>query len=827
MSILGFLTGRNGGATLADIQNLTRRSKFSDYLPWIAYDPATRVYLNTDNTVGCMWECVPLCFAGDPTQTALEGLFRIGFPEGSVLQFTLFADPDLQNFLDAHKSTRARDLPLAEHATRELCRFLLESCKKNSFGAPFRIFRLFISLKIPIDKAQGLNMDETRGGVEETLTGAGLFPTPAEPSALLDWMRRVFNAEVSQNNGPWDENVPIRKQIIRSESDVNIGFDSIEAGGKTFRCMTPKAFPKQVSPLQTNQLFGGIWGMVSDAEQVSSPFIYTLNVVFEDLWASLHRKCNAVLMQQGVGSFAPSLARKQEEYLWATDTLESGRKFLRIIPILWVYGDDPRRVDDSAKRARRIWEGQGYETQADRGILPILFVSALPFGLYNVDSNVDDIDRDFITPQDTIAAVLPVQADISGGGLPVLTIIGRKGQVCGLDIFDSAAINHNLFIAAGSGGGKSFLVNYISGNYYSAGAKVRIIDIGGSYKKMTKMYGARYLEFSGKEDISLNPFSTVVDEEYDLPVVTAIMAQMAYSASDKQTPQETEMSLLKDAVRWAWRRYGRDAGVDAVREFLNAFPKHAEEFEDNLNADINAQDITKAARELAYNLKEFGSGGLYGKYFNGPATFDISKDDFVVLELEHLKPIRELFRVVTLQVINAVTQDMYLSDRSTPKLVIFDEASMFLSGGESGILKKVIEEGYRRARKYNGSFTVVTQSILDLRDFGPVGRVIRSNSAFKFYLQSVDFEETRTEGLLDADEFTMRLLKSVRTVKPRYSEMFMDTPFGMGVARLIVDPFSYYVYTSDAKEIAEIEALVTGGVTYEEAIEEMRRRRKT
>jgi len=179
---------------------------------------------------------------------------------------------------------------------------------------------------------------------------------------------------------------------------------------------------------------------------------------------------------------------------------------------------------------------------------------------------------------------------------------------------------------------------------------------------------------------------------------------------------------------------------------------------------------------------------------------------------------------VTLQVINAVTQDMYLSDRKTPKLVIFDEAHMFLSGGESEILKKVIEEGYRRARKYNGSFTVVTQSILDLRDFGPVGRVIRSNSAFKFYLQSVDFEEAKMNGLLDADEFTMRLLKSVRTVKPRYSEMFMDTPFGMGVARIIVDPFSYYVYTSDAKEIAEIEKLVDSGMSYEEAIGEMVRR---
>ncbi len=194
-----------------------------------------------------------------------------------------------------------------------------------------------------------------------------------------------------------------------------------------------------------------------------------------------------------------------------------------------------------------------------------------------------------------------------------------------------------------------------------------------------------------------------------------------------------------------------------------------------------------------------------------------------------MKPLKELFRVVTLQIINAVTQDLYLSDRNQPKLVILDEAHMFLSGsgGESEILQKVIEEGYRRARKYRGSFTVITQSILDLKSFGSVGDVIHSNSAFKFYLQSVDFDKARHQKLLDCDDFLMRLLKSVRTNKPKYSELFMDTPFGLGVARLVVDPFSYYVYTSDAKEIAEIESLVENGMSYEQAIQEMIRRYRT
>jgi conjugal transfer ATP-binding protein TraC len=49
----------------------------------------------------------------------------------------------------------------------------------------------------------------------------------------------------------------------------------------------------------------------------------------------------------------------------------------------------------------------------------------------------------------------------------------------------------------------------------------------------------------------------------------------------------------------------------------------------------------------------------------------------------------------------------------------------------------------------------------------------------------------------------------------------MHTPAGVGVARLMVDPYSYFVYTSDAKEISEIEKLVRGGMSYEDAISEL------
>jgi len=322
------------------------------------------------------------------------------------------------------------------------------------------------------------------------------------------------------------------------------------------------------------------------------------------------------------------------------------------------------------------------------------------------------------------------------------------------------------------------------------------------------MCGARYLDFTDEADICINPFTKIIEPEHDIPVIAPIIAQMVYSTTETP-PTEIEMTLIKNAVRWAWDQEGNAAGVDTVHRYLSGYKDHG-----GHNGEILA-----AAEKLAFNIEDFTSRGPYGRFFNGLSTFDISNDDFVVLELEHLEPKKELFRVVTLQIINAVTKDLYLSDRKTPRFVIFDEAWKFL--GKSGHLQEVIEEGYRRARKFKGSFNVITQSILDLKQFGPVGDVIQGNSAFKFYLESGDFERAASQKLINYDPFSMQMLKSVKSRKPRYSEIFMDTPFGIGVGRLMVDPFSYYAFTSDADEIAEIEDLVQEGLSYAEAIKAM------
>jgi conjugal transfer ATP-binding protein TraC len=725
--------------------------------------------------------------------------------------------------------------------TEAVVRFLSEGKKGlNACGnIPVRHFRLFVAIKMPGDCAEFAGLKDIsakehaaplldiKRQIHETLKAALLSPRHMPPADLLEWSRRLLNSYPEnypeQNMPSYNTSSPLRKQIITSDTVIREEADHMHIGDNYFCCTTPKVIPNNIDPLQTNSLFGGIWGVVSDADQIKTDFLYCFNIVFEaGLEMRLHAKCNLILNQQAIGSLSPTLRRKQEEYLAATDDLERGEKFVKVIPIFWVWSDDLEQAKDSCTRVRRLWENNGYVMQQDQMIIKILFLSSLPFGLYTTGKNIENLERDFVAPVPSVAPILPVQGDFAGsGGQPKLIFTGRKGQLVSLDFFDANATNQNVFCCATSGSGKSFQVNFIAFNYYACGALVRIIDIGGSYKKIANMLGARYLDFQPDINICLNPFTFIREPEEELKSVAAVFAQMAYSNSDTKKCDDTEMNLVRNAVRWAWQRKGQQADSDTVYEFLMKFPNAPES---DMNEMADNSTLIEAARKLAFNIREFTSHGFHGRFFVGPSTFDIRRDEFVVLELENLKIQPDLYRVVTLLIINGVTQDLYLSDRSRPRLIIFDEAWQFL--GKGAMIAPVINEGYRRARKYNGSFMVITQSLLDLESFGEVGKVINSNSAFKIYLESSDFDQAQKKGLIDYDNFTLRLLKSVKSNPPRYSELFFDTPFGVGVARLVVNDYAYFIYTSKASEIALIEQMVKEGKSHHEAILEMVRLRQ-
>jgi len=829
-SLLGKMFGRflgkdTEGATVSDVESLHYRNKFSDYLQYMAFDEETEAYHNTDGSIGFIWECRPLVFSADKTLQISEALMRLPLPPMSTLQLLLHSDDNIKPFIEAYKELRAdSDNPLVHDAVDSYCDFL-EKCtegKPQLSNIPLRNIRLIVSLKIPA-RAK-VKHSEIRSTVYETLSAMRLQPRVMAPPKLLEWLRRLLNdsvperkmADGSELASTYNNNLPIGKQAIFSGTEIDIEKDHIQVGKRTWKCMTPATYPQEVDPLTTKELFGGIWGVRSDNEQHRTPYLYALNIIFDNLKNTIRNKCDLILLQSAAGSFARTLQRKQGEHTWAIDQIDQGKVFVRVMPMMWFLGDTYDKADEAIKRGKSMWEAAGYVMQEEKAILAALMLSSLPLGMRASKQNLNMLERDRIADPAAVCNILPIQGDFSGSNEAVMLQQGRSGQIVPISIFSKAANNFNGFVAATSGGGKSFFGNVLFFSHYTAGTILRVVDIGGSYKRLCHIVGGDYLDFGPGNDICINPFSNIVDVEEDLPAISAIVMQMAYSSSDAPDIDELEYTLVKDAVRWAYAEKESAASVDDVYEYLKQYP-------DFLAPGRNyTEAIKEHAHHLAYNIFEFTSNGSYGHYFVGESNFDIADSKFLLLELEALKNSRDLFKVVTLLVLDAVTRDLYLSDRSQRRMVAFDEAWQFLSGSSGNkMMADMIEAGFRRARKYGGAFFIITQSILDRQLFGAIGDIIWANADYKILLESKDYEKALAEKLIDYDEFTVELLKSMQRNGTKYSEIYMDTPFGAGIVRLAVDPFSYYLYTSNADEIAEMEKMVESGMEYREAIHEM------
>jgi conjugal transfer ATP-binding protein TraC len=810
---------RTEGIRVKDIEAPLLRNRFSDHLPFRAYDPQEKFYLNVDDSFGFLWETTPLVYGNKASYDMLEQILNT-VPMGSVLQVILYADSYIDPIIAEYLSLRNGDGELSKK-TAELFKKASAEGFANIGHIPARRFRCFVALKLQLADGFGDEARFLRDSVFEVLKGCGLLPRYLEPQGLCDWLQRLFN---DSGDAPaagvfrYNEEIPLNRQIIMGGSRTRIGFSNIELGEeKVVSIQTIKEYPHEaLDELTMNKIVGGLWGPRDDANQCHFPFWVSVNIVVENLKHIFHGKTNLMMFQQKRGSGAGHKMDKQEELAWAAREVDRGGRFVRVIPTILSFSANSAQASENTARSKRLWENQGFTINNDRGILTPLFISSLPFGFYNTKNNLEFLQRDRIMPTASAARLLPIQGDFFGFGEPVTLLLGRKGQVVPIDLFSPQAPNHNALITATTGSGKSYLMNRLLSDLLSTGAIVRIFDLGRSYQKLCGIKRGNFIYFGKHSKVCVNPFSTVRDIDEEIGVLSLIVSQMVWSSS-RDKPSETQMTVIKAAVRKVWDDYATEGDIDRVKAALLDFEGCMKK-EDYRFGDGKIKEI---AGELAFNLNDFTSQGPYGRWFNGKASLDIEKDRLVVLELEELMAMNELFNVVILQIVNYVTQNLYLSDRANPRVIVFDEAWKWFK--QDTFLGEVVENGYRLARKYYGSFITIFQSLLDLKKFGKSGQVLDENSAYKFLLMA-NYEKARQEKLIDLDPFMMEVLNSVQLVKGSYSEIFVQTPLNMGVARLPSDPFSHMVFTSDPRENAMLEKIAAAqGVTRLEAIEKMAR----
>lgn len=785
----------------------------------LAFLEDKKLFLCKDSTLAYGFMANPLTYADDTTAEKLNVLLNADYPVNTTLQVQLWASPDIElqltramrertKHLDTSESTRI--LRTAQAQANEFFRKGTQSPIERVNQTQVRNFLVMVFVKIPCNGTEPTTAEidrarELAAATEQTMKTIGMPPLAIDPSILT----RVMHTMLHWGNSPrwhkeWDLYDPetfINEQFLDIGSKIEFTPKHIKltsegsSQGECFvKMLSPKRYPQHAHIAQSGLFIGD---PMSGARGIRQPFLLNVAVQYPDAQGlkmkleskkqySIHQTYGPML------KFVPKLALQKESFELLFEALEDGDRPVKVMTNLMLFCKDEQEAVTASSNVTSYWRELGYQMMEDAYFLQPLFINILPFGCDAAAQTELQRFRTYATRH--VAHMLPCVADWKGTPTPIIQFVSRQGQLMHYDHFDSQTA-FNAVIAAQSGSGKSFVTNALISGYQSTGnARTYVIDVGRSYEKLAKSINGQFLRFSQGAKIGLNPFPVVSDYEEEADELVGLIAAMAFPT---EKLSDLQNAGLREVMKKCWDTYGKETEIDGIAAALNA---HAD----------------SRVRDLGMQLYPWTKPGEYGRWFNGPNTMRF-ESGLTVLELEELKSRKHLQQLVLLSLIHQIQSDIYLGDRSVRRSVYIDEAWSLLSQGD---VSEFIMSMYRRARKYGAQCTVITQSIFDLTT-SAVGTAILENSPNVLLLgqKAETINQIKEQKRLDLSDGGFEVLKTVRTEKGVFSEIFVYTDRGAGVARFIVDRFRQLLYSTDANEVQALSNLMDSGMSIDQAIE--------
>lgn len=814
---------------LAMAKALTDIDRFSELLriQEIGDDGLVVVDLHKTFGVGFMLQYSPLLIAGTDAEPQIEAAIA-ACPAGSIVQFSVHSGTFIHGQLDAWALARIEKCksPLL----REMClkrREFLEAAADGNVSLlgntryhP-RGIRYYVTVMVPFegDTSSALELathykvvTDLRETVQGALDSGGLSTRQLTAHDIEVLMRELLNPQI-----PARERLdPIKRGMgmierntrIRVDDQSRIVFSSNEDREIAVTCITADAFPAEAYLPAT----AGLLGDPMSREDRITPAYWaytTITVLDQDatqerLGTKLAALTKQTMTESGwMQAMMGDMRKDRAELDGMVTSLRNGHSAVRVYSGINLYSEPVMSKRDS-EYACSLWRKSGFRASPETILGLPAFLASLPFH-YNASMDPPNrgLNRATTVQSLNAASLVMAQGDWGGNdprkGGPIL--ISRRGQVATLNLLETTT-NYNFIIVAASGSGKSFFANEIISDFLSRDGLVRIIDVGRSYSRFCHQVGGQELIFDPRNPVSLNPFTGVTTKEdlaEMLPILKAMLRQMAFPLQAEQDTPAWEYQALEAAIQASWDRYGETAELKHVYDWLL-------DYDDTRGAD------------LAFQLAPFATG-RYAAWFSGERQLSFN-NDMIVIELEELKNDPEMQAVVLTLCINQITKEMYLSDRAKPKLLAVDEAWDLLGNVKTG---KFIETAFRRARKYGGIAGVITQSFEDF-ERSPAAKAAIENAAWQFVLyqkpESLAFAEANKRII--SDEYRMNLLKTVQS-GPGYSEVYVRSEQGEGIYRFVVDRHSYWTFTTNPKDVPRLDALVKAGVPLTEAIDQLAR----
>lgn len=793
--------------------------QLKDLLPYELYDEEHGIYIHTAHTGFCL-ELAPIVGSSEGLENDLQFLINEVFEEGAYVQWVLWADPNVGTVLDHWQQARTGQGMMLEQLAKRRTDYFHSSISEGR-GMPPRMFRCFLSYSLGIDAANPLHsqqLNTLKEGVMKTLE-RHTHVQAVRPERLIDVVRSMAYPSfetLRSTNDVWNPLAFIKDQIAPKGYHHRVTKDEVMMtssnqpawGLKTY---SVSEFPRVWSLGSMSQLIGDSY---TDFARLKYPFYlhYGIAIPKQETTEAAFQKRMMIIDHQSKSPalmrMIPGFSDEVEDYNLVRSKLSKGHRLIQSGFTVGMYAPEDELLKEE-QVVLSLFRNNHWGLEANTYTHLSHHLSCLPMS-WSPDHIVAFQQKGLTLKKglsSEMRVMTPIQGEWQGTRSPGMLLMGRKGQLFQWSAFDNDSGNYNTIVVGRSGSGKSVFMQELLVSTLGCGGRVFVIDVGRSFERTCKILDGQFIEFTKHTPLCLNPFTKMgLSESEDLEDTFSMLKSIvAMMAAPTGKTDDYENALIETALRDAWNLKHQRATMTDVSECLRA------------NTD-------ERAKKLGVMLIPYTKEGVYGRYFEGENNINFNKP-MVVIELEELKERKDLQSVVLQIFMMTITNQMLMGDRKTPFHMCFDEAWDLLRGEQTGVF---IETLARRLRKYRGSLVVGTQSINDFyKTPGALATFENSDWMCLLSQKKESVDALKESGRLSMEGSMETALKSVTTRHGEWSEvMIYNSSYGYAIGRLMMDPFSVLLYSTQAHEYAKIQQLQREGLSIEQAIDRMIEQRK-
>ena len=391
------------------------------------------------------------------------------------------------------------------------------------------------------------------------------------------------------------------------------------------------------------------------------------------------------------------------------------------------------------------------------------------------------------------AHLMPVFASWRGNHVPVCLLPTRDGQLFSLDPYAEHLPAWNGIVFGSSGSGKSYTVVQLMAMLYGKvtnGNRPRIvwIDNGASSQRLIEVLDGEFLDLNLNSGLCLNMFDLKEGETTPSPdrirTVLAVL-EMILKDDDKRALGKREKALLEEQLH---KVYADAKGkVPTLSDLKLLLDRHED----------------KQLRKFGEVLYSWTGASAYGQMLDGQTNVKLSKD-LISIEVQQLSNYPDL-KDVLLLLLTSHIQDVASSDIEREYLLIIDEAERLF---QSELARQVVITCYRTWRKFRSGIWCLSQNYRDFMADKALRDALMTNTTSVIILRQSKIDWDDFQKTFDFNATQVERIKSLVIKKGEYSEFYYQQDEREAILRLIPEPLSHWIATSDANDkslIAEAE----------------------